>query len=590
MMKRFALLSLLALILGLLAAAEVAPSRALQMAERQLMRLNAGDRSPADCNLVQDAGKTLAYVYPLEPKGFIVISGRDELPPLLAYSLDSNYLDSETDNPLLRLLESDLPKRLKSADLLPESEKQKIARNWNQPESTQTRDFEQWPPAGFSPTGGWIKTQWSQSAPYNNLIPIDTSTGSHSQAGCPAVAMAQIVNYHEGINGTVFTDADDYHHNYAGLNYWVDDDYAAWGFPSWFELNGYLNTLMQNYKYQNPLSDNDMAALVYACGAAAEQVYSAAGSGTFSVAQSLAAFQRFGFTEATLLTETNPQLYPRIIDNIQNALPVHLAVVDAAWSMGHNVVIDGYNTDQFYHLNFGWGGPYDAWYLLPSQIPYGLTVIEGAIVDIRPREYLLNVPETLVFNTPEDIYPGQQMEFINLTQENLLIEAIPELPYADPPFLVHCSTAVTLPYMLPPGQSLYVTVSLGIPVKGDRELLPVELRLIHQYGVKKFSISVNSELSSAVDDDTNVLVVKKISCYPNPFNSSTKIQVKGESTSALEIFNLKGQKLRTLSLPDDSAPEQELIWDGKSDTGSDLPRGIYLIRESGAACTKVMKY
>ena len=45
-------------------------------------------------------------------------------------------------------------------------------------------------------------------------------------------------------------------------------------------------------------------------------------------------------------------------------------------------MVDGYNTDDFYHLNFGWGGSYNGWYLLPDEIPYGLTVIEGAITDI----------------------------------------------------------------------------------------------------------------------------------------------------------------------------------------------------------------
>ncbi|MEI7982947.1 MAG: T9SS type A sorting domain-containing protein, partial [Bacteroidota bacterium] len=50
----------------------------------------------------------------------------------------------------------------------------------------------------------------------------------------------------------------------------------------------------------------------------------------------------------------------------------------------HNVVVDGYNTDNYFHLNFGWGGSYNEWYLLPDEMPYGLTVIEGAIVDIIP--------------------------------------------------------------------------------------------------------------------------------------------------------------------------------------------------------------
>ena len=67
---------------------------------------------------------------------------------------------------------------------------------------------------------------------------------------------------------------------------------------------------------------------------------------------------------------------------MMDARPAHLAIVDPGWTMGHNVVVDGYNTDNYYHLNFGWGGSYNGWYLLPDEIPYGLTVIEGLIVDI----------------------------------------------------------------------------------------------------------------------------------------------------------------------------------------------------------------
>ncbi|OQX70465.1 MAG: hypothetical protein B6D62_05015 [Candidatus Cloacimonas sp. 4484_275] len=79
-----------------------------------------------------------------------------------------------------------------------------------------------------------------------------------------------------------------------------------------------------------------------------------------------------------------PEWFGNFPNNIIEAFPVHLAVVNQNWTMGHNVVIDGYNTDEYFHLNFGWGGTYNGWYLLPDEIPYGLTVIEGAIVDIFP--------------------------------------------------------------------------------------------------------------------------------------------------------------------------------------------------------------
>ena len=118
---------------------------------------------------------------------------------------------------------------------------------------------------------------------------------------------------------------------------------------------------------------------------AAKQVYSSGGSGTFGVNQAYDAYIKFNCDTIELLDD-DIDIYERISDNIKQALPVHLAVVTPAWDSGHNLVIDGYNTDEYYHLNFGWGGPNDAWYLLPDEIPYGLTVIEGVIVDIVKNE------------------------------------------------------------------------------------------------------------------------------------------------------------------------------------------------------------
>jgi hypothetical protein len=66
-----------------------------------------------------------------------------------------------------------------------------------------------------------------------------------------------------------------------------------------------------------------------------------------------------------------------------DALPAHFAVVNQDWTVGHNLVIDGYNTDDFYHLNFGWSGACNGWYTIPDDdMPYQLTVIEGIILDI----------------------------------------------------------------------------------------------------------------------------------------------------------------------------------------------------------------
>ena len=86
--------------------------------------------------------------------------------------------------------------------------------------------------------------------------------------------------------------------------------------------------------------------------------------------------------------------------------PVHLAVLSNTGQGGHNLVADGYNTDDYYHLNFGWGGNYNAWYLIPDEIPYNLTIIEGAIMDIGEthvgfsEQHAANDAELMVYPNP----------------------------------------------------------------------------------------------------------------------------------------------------------------------------------------------
>jgi hypothetical protein len=247
----------------------------------------------------------------------------------------------------------------------------------------QKADFQQWPPEGSTPTGGWLFTNWTQSAPYNMLCPIDNTSGQRSYVGCPATAMAQILNLHRRLNHTRFADADDYFHNYGGNQFWFDDDYSTFKFPSWPKLNQLLDTLETWYDLGQPTTDSLNAALSLACGLAAKQVYSSAGSGTWGVDQALMAYQRFGFTESVLVYDTDTTLNEHLAENIKLGMPAHLALVDPGITVGHNVVVDGYNTDEFFHFNFGWGGAANGWYTMPpSGMPYNLTVIEGIVLDI----------------------------------------------------------------------------------------------------------------------------------------------------------------------------------------------------------------
>ncbi|MFH1100586.1 MAG: C10 family peptidase [Methanobacteriota archaeon] len=367
-------------------------TEAQTVAQGKLQQLQKTDYGITEYTRIQNKNALLCYLFTLTPQGYIIVSARHDLTPVIAYSFTNDFgsLNSQT-NPLLSMLSTDIQYQIDHRSSLPAEVLQERTNEWTMLAQSEfpERLFQQWPPEGSTPTGGWVLTRWTQSAPYNNFCPF--LNGQRSVAGCPAVAMAQILNYHETTRDIQFTDVDDYYHAYAGNNFWIDNAYLTYQFPSWPQLNTYLDTLNDDWDQQIPLTNNDKAAVTVACGFAMHQVYNPGGSGTFGVDQADMAYQRFGFEDAELIYPSNPDLFTRLSSNIMDALPAHIAVVDPSWQSGHNMVVDGYNTDDYYHINFGWGGPYDGWYHIPNGLPYSLTVIEGVIVDILPEVHIRNL-------------------------------------------------------------------------------------------------------------------------------------------------------------------------------------------------------
>ncbi|MCR5589253.1 MAG: C10 family peptidase [Bacteroidales bacterium] len=274
-----------------------------------------------------------------------------------------------------------------------------------------------------------LTTQWSQGSPYNQLCPADPLENyKHSYTGCPATAMGQILNYLQTTQGTRFDDSDDYYTgNYVGRQFHIDDDWSVYDFPSFPQLNAILDSVDSTFQRGEELTDSMMAAIVFACGVACKQVYSASdsyGSGTFYVDQAFEAYQRFGFTDCQLFREPDSTMYAILISNLQDGYPAHLAVENPAGTSGHNVVVDGYReSDGKFHINFGWGGSMDNWYSLPDPNGYscGWTKIEGLIVNIIP-----STPHEAVRETPRRqalvVYPNPATEVLYI--KNLPCEAV----------------------------------------------------------------------------------------------------------------------------------------------------------------------
>ncbi len=68
--------------------------------------------------------------------------------------------------------------------------------------------------------------------------------------------------------------------------------------------------------------------------------------------------------------------------------------------------------------------------------------------------------------------------------------------------------------------------------------------------------------------------------YPNPFNPETviKYSVSTESHVTLEIFNISGQKVRTLVNESVPVGSYRMRWDGRDDASGKVSSGMYLYR------------
>jgi hypothetical protein len=93
--------------------------------------------------------------------------------------------------------------------------------------------------------------------------------------------------------------------------------------------------------------------------------------------------------------------------------------------------------------------------------------------------------------------------------------------------------------------------------------------------------------ATANDEQVSAFVSPALRCYPNPFSGSlnitcTAVAPQSKSPSEISIYNLKGEKVRTLSLDRKSSGYLEAVWDGSNDLGRKCPSGVYLLKSSPA--------
>ena len=337
--------------------------------------LRAG-RMPHRVRTFRAGGADAFHVVDFAGGGFAVVPADDRLAPIIAFS-DSGSLKEDPKNPLWRLLNVDLPRRMRCV-------KDGGADSPQSTESAAARDsvFD----VRIEPL---LRTHWGQDGSIFNAL-----TPSNYPCGCVATSGAQVMRYFRHPSVTVEP---------RTFGCWVDSRENADSPTDWTMIGGVYDWANMPSEPDDPSNVERMAigTLCYDVGVAScmnwcsdtslacEGVLAISLTNVFRYA-SAKWYKFWAVEENRARNPTAEEIERTIFANLDARTPVVLSVkLDS--EDGHSLLADGYGVADglFYtHLNFGWEGASDAWYLLPSESDSsgGIALLKGVIFNISPTE------------------------------------------------------------------------------------------------------------------------------------------------------------------------------------------------------------
>lgn len=221
-------------------------------------------------------------------------------------------------------------------------------------------------PASVEPLLGNIA--WNQSKPFNRLCPKIEVNGQTIQCptGCVATATAQVMKYWEwpkqGTGSYSYTSAKN------GIEIELEADFSQ----SVYDWDNMLDDYSGDY---TDAQANAVAKLMSDVGIAEEMYYGTQSSSATSYSTVYAMGAYFGYNKGMLrcLREyyTRAEWSDLLKTELAQSRPVIYGGFNLYENVGHEFVIDGYNEDGNFHVNWGWGGRsngyFDVTFLDPEE-------------------------------------------------------------------------------------------------------------------------------------------------------------------------------------------------------------------------------
>ena len=300
------------------------------------------------------------YVFNRSEGGFVIVSADARtVKPVLGYS-DNGRFDADNIPPALQYILSGYQEQIDYA-------RANVASQRGTLQSTNTM--------GIPVVGPLIKTMWDQDPPYNRLCP--TVNGGESCVGCPATAMAQILNYWRWPERGTGS-----HHDFFADSLFVDFSRSVYDWDN----------MAITYTPDTPQVLIDaVSRLMYDCGIATNTMYMSDASGSYPFHYVPALIGYFNYSGNALYIKRKD--YEKDWDSIM------IVELDAARpilyvgynpSGGHTFICDGYDSEHYFHFNLGWSGYSDGYYL-STAIDWGdgdgLNYNQEAVIGICPDYY-----------------------------------------------------------------------------------------------------------------------------------------------------------------------------------------------------------
>lgn len=286
--------------------------------------------------------------------GYIISSGSDRTQAVLGYSDHGTIEPDKMPEPLKYWLES-----INEAVLSIEAGKaQKKDLKTNNIAHVADKD-------AIAPM---LKSKWNQGYPYNIMTPsyVDASTGAyyeHSATGCVATATTQVMYYWKWPQAPCEA-IPPYTYNWLGNNRTTDALP-----PVAFDWDAMTDT------YGNGSSQKSMEAVAQLMLYAGHGMQSGYGPATGATTyNALAALKNyFGYNKDAFIADQLNYTYREWEDLFYNELaagrPVLMGADNYERTGGHEFVCDGYDGNGLFHINWGWGGWDDGYFVLTVMAP-----------------------------------------------------------------------------------------------------------------------------------------------------------------------------------------------------------------------------